>query len=359
MRSITGREGDHVGSGASRRGLLAHRPVTDAPHKLAFTYTDSQNLKSWLAERDRHPLALLSFGATVSDSLNCPVVRIDLPQLVAPRQVELWSSADPVHVIREKGVCLSMSGDIAVAVLSAEEEPGTALDRVTCLAYQRLLTILQRSGYPHIWRAWNYFPRINDYDEGLERYQRFCLGRHQALAEALPDFPASLPAGTAVGTGSGPLQIVLLAGSKPARHLGNPRQVNAYEYPEHYGPRSPSFARATISAAEGPARLFVAGTASIVGHTSRHGGLPREQTTEMMQNLRALLEHADTTAGGEFLREQRRGLFKIYVRHPDHLPVIKAALHEARFAPDQLLFLQGHLCRRELLVEIEGLIAAD
>jgi chorismate lyase/3-hydroxybenzoate synthase len=291
--------------------------------------------------------------------VDCPVVSIGLPQLGALQQIELWSSADPVHMTRQGDLCVATTEEAAVAVLFVEEEPGVSLDRTTYHAYRRLLTGLQQRGYPHLWRAWNYFPRINGDEEGLERYQRFCVGRHQALAEALPDFPASLPAATAVGTQSGPLQIILLAGSAPGRHLGNPRQVNAYDYPAHYGPRSPSFARGTVSPTDGESNLFIAGTASVVGHASRHTGLPREQTQETIDNLRALLHHTDSLTGAAFETNMPRGIFKVYLRRPDDLPVVSATLQEASFAPEHLLFLQGELCRRELLVEIEGVVPAE
>ena len=118
------------------------------------------------------------------------------------------------------------------------------------------------------------------------------MGRHQALAHRLPDFPASLPAGTAVGTQRGALQIYFLAGAHPATHLGNPRQINAYDYPKIYGPHSPSFARATLCRSEGTTQLFISGTASVVGHQSQHEGRVDMQALETVTNLHALIERA-------------------------------------------------------------------
>src|SRR5262249_39412244 len=174
----------------------------------------------------------------------------------------------------------AMSGDLLMGSIGFNEQPGISLEATACAAYRQLLHQLREIGYPHLWRVWNYFSHINEDSQGLERYRQFCIGRHHAVAGFLPGFPESLPAGTAVGTRSGPLQIYVLAGMNPATHIGNPRQLNAYEYPDMYGPRSPSFARATYYRSETCAQLYIAGTASVVGHASRHVGLPREQTRE-------------------------------------------------------------------------------
>jgi chorismate lyase/3-hydroxybenzoate synthase len=145
----------------------------------------------------------------------------------------------------------------------------------------------------------------------------------------------------------------------PATHLGNPRQLNAYEYPDTYGPRSPSFARATFYRSETRSHLYIAGMASVVGHTSRHVGLPEEQTRETMQNLGALLGHAEGAARMHFTGAQSAALYKVYVRDAAHLAKVREALRSGSLSSEQVLFLQGELCRKELLVEIEGLITSD
>ena len=58
--------------------------------------------------------------------------------------------------------------------------------------------------------------------------------------------------------------VVFAATEATPRHFENPLQVPAYEYPGEYGPRSPSFARATVVAQPGPC-LFVSGTRDACG----------------------------------------------------------------------------------------------
>jgi len=104
--------------------------------------------------------------------------------------------------------------------------------------------------------------------------------------------------------------------------------------------------------------LFVAGTASVVGHETRHLGLPLEQTCETLENLESLLHHAEFT-GNHVMGIPQRALYKVYARTPDHLPVIRRALADSSLTMDHCLFLQGDLCRKELLVEIEAVITSD
>lgn len=333
--------------------------VLEAASHLRVDYVEASDLSHWLTTSIDSPLAIVSFGAPVSPAVSCPVITLDLPQLSGRSVLEVWTSDQPVAVHHANEFSAAMSGEILAGTLQLEEEPGAGLQLTTERAYRRLLHHLQELGYPYLWRVWNFFPGINEDEDGLERYRQFCVGRYQALAGTLQGFPGSLPAGTAVGTRSGPLQLYVLAGTHPATHLGNPRQVHAYEYPEHYGPCSPSFARATLLQSDLHTQLFISGTASVVGHESRHMDHPETQTMETVDNLRALVAHADELSGTTRSHQSSRGRYKVYVRQPDHLEAIQQALSIPLFASSQIVYLQGDLCRRELLVEIEGVGTTD
>lgn len=330
--------------------------VLDPASQINVDYIETASLDRWLATSSTFPLGVVSFGAPVSVALPCPIVELTLPLLEGPPRCEVWSSDQPVRLHQDGDVSAAVSGDLLFGSITAHEASNTPLDRTTEQAYGQLLRFLHESGFPHLWRIWNYFPNINEQEAGLERYRLFCMGRHHALAETLPGFPASLPAGTAVGTKRGPLQIYFLAGTHPSTHMGNPRQVNAYDYPKIYGPRSPSFARATLCRSEGATHLLISGTASVVGHASQHAGLADMQALETVTNLRALIEHARAANPSLCCGTKFQSMFKVYLRSSTHLNIVRDILQARFFLSSHLLYLQGDLCRRELLVEIEGLM---
>lgn len=339
--------------------MRTDRPNIGIATRLDVRYLRPAELPFALTESGAHPMAIVSFGHTLPNPVPCPVMMLDLPQIDGPPLAEVWTSDKPVTRHETAGCSMAMTGDVLLGSMRLDEQSGLSLDATTYVGYRDLLQQLRLLGYPHLWRVWNYFPRINDEQDGLERYRRFCVGRHQALTESLADFPSSLPAATAVGTRSGPLQIMFLAGAQPATHVGNPRQLNAYEYPLDYGPRSPSFARATFTRAGHDIRLYISGTASIVGHLSRHASLPMEQARETARNLHAVFNHATQVTGIDLTAAQRHAAYKVYVREPASLPDIRLALQNSPLSAHDLVFLEGDLCRRELLMEIEGLIIAE
>ena len=71
--------------------------------------------------------------------------------------------------------------------------------------------------------------------------------------------PERLCAASAVGSLGGELSICFLGSKERGVHCENPRQLPAYRYPKLYGPRSPSFARATLAPDTLGEVTFVAG----------------------------------------------------------------------------------------------------
>ncbi|BCA55071.1 pteridine-dependent deoxygenase like protein [Nitrospira sp. KM1] len=332
--------------------------VPDIPSGLSVAYMPISRLKTWLEKTGAQIFVIIAFGRTPLPLLGCPVLLLDLPQLEGPPLCEVWFTDQAVRINHASELSWVMTNDLMVGFLNLLERPGVSLDTTVHSAYTHLLDHLRQTRYPHLWRIWNYFPRINEISGGLERYRRFCVGRHRAFSAALPDLADSLPAATAVGTGSGPLQLLFIAGACPAAGLGNPRQTHAYEYPRMYGPVSPSFSRASLCRTGDETHLLISGTASVIGHASTHIGFPEEQTKEIVRNLLCLLGHAGSVAPRRFGGMRSRGAYKVYVRHADHLPAIRKALGHSPLASNHFMFLQADLCREELLVEIEGSVTS-
>jgi chorismate lyase/3-hydroxybenzoate synthase len=218
--------------------------------------------------------------------------------------------------------------------------------------YRRLLRAA--AGRP-LCRIWNYVPQINGLRNGLENYRAFNAGRAGAFQDAFgADFPRSLPAASAVGSGGDALAAVFVTAGEPPRHLENPEQLPAYRYPSEHGPCPPSFARATVATWGRKPLIFVSGTAAIKGHATVAVGSFEAQATCTLDNLRLISRAAglgsDLGASRGFERH-----FKIYLRHAADLPAAKARLTAELLGPgDRVIWLETDVCRVELDLEIEA-----
>ena len=214
-------------------------------------------------------------------------------------------------------------------------------------AYRDIFDFLEHTGCNQPIRFWNYLTEITEPEKGLERYRRFNIGRQSVFIDRLHQ--KMPPAASCLGAHHGASVIYFLAAREPAQAIENPRQIPAYAYPPVYGPCSPSFSRASLYAKGGAEILFISGTASIVGHETRHSGDLPGQIAETAENFRALIANAGTRS----LRPEEWAL-KIYLRDPLYQPAVEAQLTAMFGAQSQRLYLQADICRTDLLVEIEA-----
>jgi enamine deaminase RidA (YjgF/YER057c/UK114 family) len=278
-------------------------------------------------------------------------VWIDMPALHGAGVCEVWQSAQPVERMERAGVRGGCNEHVLFGCLQLAEDAG--IEAAARLAYERVFETIDALGYPYLLRAWNYLSAINGDADGIERYRRFNVGRHAAFAAHGRALGIDMPAACALGSRGGPLTVYFVAGIAQGRALENPRQVSAYHYPERYGPRSPTFSRAMAMQVNGQRCVAISGTASIVGHETRHAGDAAAQVDETLANIRVLLREGGydvvpSPAAGDGL------LLKAYLREPADLPIVERALART-FGRADTVYLQADICRADLLVEIEGL----
>ena len=201
-------------------------------------------------------------------------------------------------------------------------------------------------------RVWAFLPGIDEPDIGtgatalagdapLDRYMRANLGRVKAYREARHPM-AFMPAGTCVGHAGTHLVVHAMAFHGTVAPVENPRQRPAWQYSRRFGPASPPFTRAIV--VEG--RVIASGTAAVVGEETRHAEDLRAQWAETLLNLDAL--RAAAAARGRWRALQ------IYVRDASHV-AMAAELARRDFGDGLDRILVAPLCRRELLVEMEGI----
>jgi chorismate lyase/3-hydroxybenzoate synthase len=224
-------------------------------------------------------------------------------------------------------------GDVIFGSVSVEETK--PLEELTRDVYARLIDEVRAAGHPYFLRMWNQVGSLNEHERGLERYQLFCAGRHDAFVAAGYHHDVDLPAASAIGTPGRGLVVYFLAAREPGVQIENPRQVSAYHYPRQYGPKSPSFSRATIWRDT----VFVSGTSSVVGHETAHVGDVLAQLEETLRNIEMLVPLEKIVAAKTFIR-----------RAADYDAIARRL--EGVFAAN--LFLEADICRPELLLEIEA-----
>jgi chorismate lyase / 3-hydroxybenzoate synthase len=228
------------------------------------------------------------------------------------------------------------SDELLFGAITAEENK--PLEEISRETYARLIEHVRGAGYPYFVRMWNFVGGINETEE-RERYQLFCAGRHDAFVAAGYHHDVDLPSASAVGMRGTGLITYFLAARDAGVQVENPRQVAAYNYPPQYGPKSPSFSRATIWRDT----VFVSGTSSVLGHETVHVGDVEGQLDETVRNIEAVLARTGRSLANVVAA-------KTYVRNAADYEPIAARL--ASVFPANL-YLEADICRRELLLEIE------
>lgn len=297
-------------------------------------------------------LAHVRFGASPEPQADPRVIALDLPVLHGPKG-EYWLSPTPVRHAWLDDIGYAENGEVLFGHLWLPEADlmRHGLDRAVFHAYARINHFLHESGFRHWLRLWNFLERITDGEGEAERYRRFNVGRAKALA-LKPEFSTSLPAATAIGTARGGLMLYFLGSRTVASTpIENPRQVPAYHYPRQYGVQPPSFSRAGSVAWQDGDDLLISGTASVVGHETRHVGDLPAQLAETFRNLDALAAAAQGAAS-PFSTQHA----KLYLQQPEALPILLPQL-QARWPTLAFTCLHGEVCRRDLHLEIEAIAA--
>ena len=291
------------------------------------------------------------FGSAYGRHGDPRCVRVGLNPLVGAGIAELWRAAGPVHIGFDAPIRYAADFAHLAGAIELDERDFGGLAAAAQAAYAALRRFQAQSPYPYLLRVWNYFDGINRGDGDAERYKQFCLGRASGLEVSSG---SRLPAATAIGRrdGSPVLQVYWLAGRVPGVALENPRQLSAYRYPRQYGPLPPSFSRAML--VEGRL-LMISGTASIIGHVSRHAGDLAAQIDETLANLASVRQRAAALAPGLPASLGAHSLLKIYLRDAAAAGLVEELVRKRLPACSQYMILEADICRTELLVEIDCL----
>jgi chorismate lyase/3-hydroxybenzoate synthase len=312
--------------------------------------------ETWLSGHE-DVLAVFEFCRSPLDACEPRHVPVALRQLDEPRRVEVWRCDGPIKTGSWDRLRFAQGERLTMGHMAVDLRRSASMREASRQAYDIVQSYLQQSPPPWPLKIWNYIPGINDGSGDEEQYRQFCLGRADAVLIDPGDLPP-LPAATAIGTQSDEpaLQVYFLAGALPGLDVENPRQVSAWRYPRQYGPRSPLFSRGTILTLNGSRQFLISGTASVIGHQTHHENQVTDQLRESLRNVRSLLDEGHRLMGDARAQLDGDGILKVYIRDPADYERIRATLEAEAPADIPRIYLQGDICRENLLTEIDGIV---
>jgi chorismate lyase / 3-hydroxybenzoate synthase len=315
-------------------------------------------------DRSGSVLAVVSHGSDSAEPvlrMGYPALHISVPEARTTGQVEVWRTGHDVVSGYHDGLAYAHDGHYLFCGGRTvhDENYSTATENMYVAAFD----LIERLGYSEVARMWNVVGGITTPVRGCEdadRYGVFCRARARAFRRrglAAGDMPAA----TGIGGRDGHTTVHLVATrSRDVVRIENPRQVPAYQYPDRYGIESPSFARAAFVRSErGFGDLFISGTASIVGHETVHHGDVERQTRTTLENIAELVSGANLFRHGIHAEVGLRDIdcVKVYVKHRRDLDTVSRICTSALGPRCQVVYTIADVCRKDLLVEIEGFVS--
>jgi len=235
--------------------------------------------------------------------------------------------------------------------------------------FQKMYEILEIEGmdFSDVVRQWNFIESILQISQNgagpKQNYQIFNDVRTDFYNTS--NYKNGYPAATGIGMNSGGVILEFIAVTDSEANLiipiKNPQQIDAHQYTEKVlvGANSdikatPKFERAKVLATENGDKIFISGTAAILGENTIKDNSVETQTEITIDNIDALISSQNMnthgiTVDGETVKEYIR----VYVKDEKEIPKVKEVC-ENKWGNIQALYLVSDICRDDLLVEIEG-----
>jgi hypothetical protein len=230
----------------------------------------------------------------------------------------------------------------------------------------------EKMNFNQIVRQWNYIGGIlHDNVVSMSHtinYQIFNEIRHQFYQQYRTE--TGFPAATGIGSNSDKVILEICAVQADSQDLKtyaieNPDQVNPYQYGQQVlegvpilsqqVKHPPEFERAKLVIMRDYIRLFISGTASIIGQETIGIGEIEKQTLCTISNIEKLsdFDHIKKTypllPAGSF----EYSFIRVYVKEKSDLKRTKSICRQ-KFRDIPISYIVTDICRSGLLVEIEG-----
>ncbi len=300
---------------------------------------------------------LIRFSENIADNIIHDAISIPTAPLEHAQLLELWMGVSASHASNIGDWPFYCNDQYVLAVVPGNLLEGVPIDHATELAYSSIFDQIGQWGYPYLLRTWNFFPEITSGQSAYNNYQLFCSGR--ARAYDMAEVPSVYPAATVIGTSQPGLYIYFIAAKKSGTGIENTQQVSAFNYPPSYSQDPPLFSRALLHRNQRQEILFISGTASITGHSTQFADDVNRQLEVCLDNLENLLTTASAEHEFSPITLQECKEIKLFLRNPRDLDTVRTHLRLHLGPNVPINYLQGEMCRPDLLVEIEALAIND
>ncbi len=235
-------------------------------------------------------------------------------------------------------------------------------------AFSNLSNILKTFGFPinSIVRQWNYLEDILGFDGEEQRYQEFNNARTGFYEDSFER--TGYPAATGIGMNQGGIIIEFIAVQSDdykSVPINNPVQIAAHSYSQDVLAgegcvlkTTPKFERARYLELQQKKLIFISGTASIVGEKTVGAGDPAEQTEVTINNIKQLYSKQTLEQISTGKLNAIYGHARVYLKDRKDFSVVKRTF-KRHFGNLPVVYIVADICRKELLVEIEGKVILE
>jgi len=235
-------------------------------------------------------------------------------------------------------------------------------------AFNTFSKLFKKLNFPvnSILRQWNYLEDIVGFDGENQRYQEFNNVRSEFYRSSFEE--TGYPAATGIGMNRGGIIIEFVAVKSDELEtfpVDNPEQIAAHNYSEKVliGEEciiktTPKFERARFFNMFNKKLIFISGTASITGEKTVGVNNAVKQTEVTINNIKSLYSDKVLKNISEEKLQSRYGHARVYVKsRKDFLPIKK--VFESHFKNQPVVYILADICRKDLLVEIEGKVILE
>ena len=227
---------------------------------------------------------------------------------------------------------------------------------------------IEEMEFSDVVRQWNFIENILQISPNgvgpKQNYQIFNDVRTEFYNRS--NYKNGYPAATGIGMSSGGVILEFIAVTNSETNsiipLKNPRQIDAHQYTNKVLvgagreiKATPKFERAKVLVAENCHKVFISGTAAILGENTINDNNVETQTEITIDNIDSLISSQNMNTHGILMYgKTAKEYIRVYVKDEKEIPKVKQVC-EKRWGNIQALYLVSDICRDDLLVEIEGI----